>query len=285
MVTLTELAEPQHTITWCPGCGDFGILVALKQALVKAGVEPHQTVVCSGVGCGSKLPHFIKTYGYEGLHGRSLPPASAIKMANHSLTVVAVGGDGDGFGIGMGHFVHTCRRNIDFTYITQDNQVYGLTTGQTSPTSEKGYKSKSTPEGVIEVPVNPIATAITSGATFVARGYSANLPHLADLIYQGIQHKGFALIDVLQPCVTWNKLNTYEYFTKRVQVLKAEDHDISDKHAALKLADEWEKRIPIGVFYKTERPTYEDETPQLKSGPLVKQPIKRELGSLLAEFE
>jgi len=285
MVTLAELAEPNHTVTWCPGCGDFGILVALKQALAKASVEPHQTVVCSGVGCGSKLPHFIKTYGYEGLHGRSLPPASAIKMANHALTVVAVGGDGDGMGIGMGHFVHTCRRNIDFTYILQDNQIYGLTTGQTSPTSEKGYKSKSTPDGVIEVPVNPIATAIVSGATFVARGFSGNLPHLSDLIYQGIQHKGFAFIDVMQPCVTWNKLNTYDYFNKKAYVLKPEDHDVSDKHAALKLADEWATRIPIGVFYKTERLTYGDETPQLKNGPLVKQPIKRELGALLAEFE
>ncbi len=285
MATLAELAEPSHTVSWCPGCGDFSILVALKQALVKAGRMPHEVAVVSGVGCGSKLPHFIKTYGFEGLHGRSLPPASAIKLSNHALTVVAVGGDGDGYGIGMGHFVHTCRRNIDFTYITQDNQVYGLTTGQTSPTSEKGYKSKSTPEGVIEVPVNPIATAIVSGATFVARGYSANLPHLADLFYQGITHRGFALIDVLQPCVTFNKLNTYEYFTKRVHALKPEDHDITDKHAALKLADEWEKRIPIGVFYKEERPTYEDGTPQLKAGPLVKQPLARDLGALLAEFE
>ena len=266
-------------------CGDFAILVALKQALVKAGVEPHNTVVCSGVGCGSKLPHFIKTYGFEGLHGRSLPPASAIKLANHGLTVVAVGGDGDGYGIGMGHFIHTCRRNIDFTYITQDNQIYGLTTGQTSPTSEKGYKSKSTPDGVLEEPVNPMALAISAGATFVARGFSGNLPHLSDLIYQGIQHKGFALIDVLQPCVSWNKLNTYEYFQKKVYKLEDEKHNPSDKMAALTRAQEWKERIPIGVFYKETRPTYEDGLPMLKDGPLVKQSVQRDLSELLAEFE
>ncbi|VVB56639.1 2-oxoglutarate synthase subunit KorB [uncultured archaeon] len=285
MVTLAELAEPKHTVTWCPGCGDFAILVALKQALVKAGREPHQTVVVSGIGCSGKLPHFIKTYGFEGLHGRSLPAASAIKMANHALTVVDVGGDGDGYGIGMGHFIHTCRRNIDFTYIVHNNQIYGLTTGQTSPTSEKGFKTKSTPEGVLEEPVNPMALAISAGATFVARGFSGNLPHLADLMCQGIQHKGFAIIDVLQPCVTFNKLNTYEYFVKKVYKLDESNHDASDKTAALAKAEEWAEKIPIGVLYKVSKPTYEDGTPQLKEGPLVKQSLKRDVGALLAEFE
>jgi 2-oxoglutarate ferredoxin oxidoreductase subunit beta len=284
MATFAELAEPTHTITWCPGCGDFAILVALKQALVKLGKPAHEVVVASGIGCGGKLPHFIKTYGFEGLHGRVLPAASAIKLANHSLTVIAVGGDGDGYGIGMGHFIHTCRRNIDITYITQDNQVYGLTTGQTSPTSEKGFKTKSTPEGVIEEPINPISLAIAAGATFVARGFSGNLPHLADLIYQGITHKGFAVIDVLQPCVTFNKLNTYEYFTKKCYKLD-EKYDPSDKIAAFAKAQEWREKIPIGVFYKEERPTYEDCSPQLANGPLVKQPIMKDIGELLSEFE
>ena len=265
-------------------CGDFGILVALKQALVKAGRAPHEIVVASGIGCGSKLPHFIKTYGFEGLHGRVLPAASAIKMANHSLTVVAVGGDGDGYGIGMGHFIHTCRRNIDFTYITHDNQIYGLTTGQTSPTSEKGFKTKSTPEGVLEEPVNPIALAISAGATFVARGFSGNLPHLADMFYQGIMHRGFALIDVMQPCVTFNKLNTYEYFTKRCYKLD-EKYDPTDKMGALAKAQEWGAGIPIGVFYREEKPTYEDGTPQLAAGPLVKQALARNISALLSEFE
>lgn len=286
MATLQELAEPSHTVTWCPGCGDFAILVALKGALSKLNVPPHETVVVSGIGCSGKLPHFIKTYGFEGLHGRSLPAASAIKLANHSLTVVDVGGDGDGYGIGMGHFVHTCRRNLDITYLVHDNQIYGLTTGQTSPTSEKGFKTKSTPEGVIETPVNPIATAITSGATFVARAFSGNIAHLTSTIQQAIEHKGFALVDILQPCVTFNKLNTYKYFTDRVYTLESENWDPTDKYAALKKADEWGPRIPIGVFYKASRPTYGDELPQLADMPLVKRPINNiDVGGLLKEYE
>ena len=286
MATIQELAEPSHTITWCPGCGDFAILVALKGALSKLGRQPHETVVVSGIGCGSKLPHFIKTYGYEGLHGRGLPAASAIKLANHSLTVVDVGGDGDGYGIGMGHFIHTCRRNIDLTYIVQNNQIYGLTTGQTSPTSEKGFKTKSTPEGVIEVPVNPLTLAIESGATFVARAFSGNITHLTSVVQQAIEHKGFALVDVLQPCITWNKLNTYEFFTKKIYALESQNHDPSDKYAALKKADEWGEKIPIGVFYKTQRPTYEAELPQLKEMPLVKRPIDNvDISGLLKEYE
>lgn len=286
MPTIQELAEPSHEITWCGGCGDFAILVALKGALAKLGREPHETVVVSGIGCGSKLPHFIKTYGFEGLHGRSLPAASAIHLANHSLTVVDVGGDGDGYGIGMGHFIHTCRRNFDLTYITQDNQIYGLTTGQTSPTSEKGFKTKSTPEGVIEIPVNPISYGITAGATFVARGFSGNIVHLTDLIKQGIEHKGFALIDVLQPCVTWNKLNTYKYFTDRVYTLESQKWDSSNRAAALVKAEEWGEKIPIGVFYKGSRPCYEDELPQLKDGPLVKKPYGNvDISGILKEYE
>jgi len=267
-------------------CGDFAILVALKGALSKLGRNPHETVVVSGVGCGSKLPHFIKTYGFEGLHGRSLPAASGIKLANHSLTVVDVGGDGDGYGIGMGHFIHTCRRNIDLTYIVQDNQIYGLTTGQASPTSEKGYKTKSTPEGVIEVPVNPITTSISAGATFVARGFSGQIAHLTDLIKQGIEHKGFAHIDVLQPCITFNKLNTYKFFTDRVYTLESQQWDPTNKAAAMVKAEEWGEKIPIGVFYKTTRPTYEDELPQLKDMPLVKRPIGNvDVSGLLKEYE
>lgn len=284
MATLAELSEPQHAISWCAGCGDFSILAALKSALSKLNIEPHNVVVASGIGCSGKLPHYVKTYGFEGLHGRSLPAASAIKLANHSLTVLDVGGDGDGYGIGMGHFMHTCRRNIDFTYIVHNNQIYGLTTGQTSPTSEKGFKTKSTPEGVLEEPVNPLQLAITAGATFVARGFSGNLPHLSDLMQQAIAHKGFAFIDVLQPCVTYNKLNTYAYFMQKVYKLDA-TYDPSDKFAALKKADEWVEKIPIGVIYKTTRPTYEDGLPQLKDGPLVKQPLNPDVSALLAEYE
>jgi 2-oxoglutarate ferredoxin oxidoreductase subunit beta len=184
----------------------------------------------------------------------------------------------------MGHFMHTCRRNIDMTYLVHNNQIYGLTTGQTSPTSEKGFKTKSTPEGVLEEPVNPLQLSICAGATFVARGFSGNLPHLTDLIGQAIAHKGFAFIDILQPCVTYNKLNTYAYFMQKVYKL-GPDYDPTNKMAALQKAEEWVEKIPIGVIYKTIRPTYEDGLPMLKDGPLVKQPVNPDVSNILAEFE
>lgn len=285
-ITLSQLAEPEHIVTWCAGCGDFAIVVALKQALVKLGREPHETVVASGIGCSGKLPHFIKTYGYEGLHGRVLPAASAIALSNHGLNVVAVGGDGDGYGIGMGHFIHTCRRNIDMTYIVHNNEIYGLTTGQTSPTSPKGFKSKSTPEGVLENPVNPLALAITAGATFVARTFSGQVPHMVDVFQQAMAHKGFAIVDVLQPCVTFNKVATYEYFTKRVYKLDA-TYDPTDRMAAYAKAHEWDDKIPIGIFYKKEEPTYQDGLPELAKGPLAKRPLDNitRMDALFAEFE
>ena len=285
MVTIKDLAQDGHTVTWCPGCGDYSILAALKKALVDAGLEPHNTVIASGIGCSGKLPHFIRTYGFESIHGRSLAAASGIKLANHELNVIAVGGDGDGYGIGMGHFIHACRRNYNMTYIVHDNQIYGLTTGQTSPTSEKGMKTKSTPEGVLEEPVNPLALSITSGATFVARGFSGDLVHLADLIRQGIEHKGFSHIDVMQPCVVWNKVNTFEYFKKKVYKLD-ESYDPSDKFAAYKKAWEWEDGIPTGVLYKVDKPTYEDGLPPLKKGPIVGLDVENvDITELMKKYE
>lgn len=287
MASMNELAEPNHTVTWCPGCGDYSILAALKKAIVDAGIEPHKTVVASGIGCSGKLPHFIKTYGFESIHGRGLAAASGIKLANHELNVISVGGDGDGYGIGMGHFIHACRRNYDMTYIVHDNQIYGLTTGQTSPTSEKGMKTKSTPEGVLEDPVNPLALSISSGATFVARGFSGDLGHLADLIRQGIEHRGFAHIDVCQPCVVWNKINTFDYFRKKVYKLgENEKYDSSDKFEAYKKAWEWDEGIPIGVLYKEDKPTYEDGLPPLKKGPLSKMPVENlDISELMRKYE
>ncbi len=270
MVDINQLLEKNHEITWCPGCGNYSILASLKKAIVNCNLEPHQTVIVSGIGCGSKLPHFIHTYGYESIHGRELPVASAIKLANHELNVIAVGGDGDGYGIGLGHFVHACRRNYDMTYIVHDNQIYGLTTGQTSPTSQKGMKTKSTPDGALEVPINPLALSIASGATFVARGFSADLNHLSDLISQGIKHRGFAHIDVCQPCVVWNKINTFDYFRKKVYKLEEnEKYDPHNKILAFEKAQEWDDGIPLGVLYKEERDTYEDGLPQLKNEPLA----------------
>ena len=259
---------------WCPGCGDYGVLNALQRALAELDMDPKDVLVVSGIGCSSNLPGFINAYGFHSLHGRSLPVATGAKLANHDLTVVVTGGDGDGFGIGLGHFVHTARRNVDMTYIVMDNQIYGLTTGQASPTTMKGIVTKSTPTGTIETPVNPVAQALISGATFVGRGFSGENLHLAELMKAAIKHHGFALVDVFSPCVTYNKHNTYPWFRERVYKLEDEQHDVTNFDAAMaKAQEEWTHRIPIGCFYSVERPTYEDEEPALANGPLVKQPL------------
>src|SRR5574341_957201 len=200
---------------WCPGCGDFAVLKAVKMAAARAGVAPKDLVLVSGIGCSSNLPGFIHAYGVHSLHGRAVAVASGIKLANHDLNVVITGGDGDGYGIGIGHFIHAMRRNLDLTYIVMNNQIYGLTTGQASPTTMKEVRTKSTPLGNVETPINPVALAMVSGATYVARGFSGEPNHMAELIAGGIQHKGFALIDVFSPCVTYNKLNTDPWFKKR----------------------------------------------------------------------
>lgn len=271
---------------WCAGCGDFGVLNSLQRALAELDIAPHNVQIISGIGCSSNLPGFIHTYGFHGLHGRSLPVASGIKLGNHALTVIATGGDGDGYGIGVGHFVHTCRRNINMTYIVMDNQTYGLTTGQASPTTEKDVRTKSTPEGTIEIPLNPIALALTCGATYIARGFSGDNLHLAQLIKGAIEHNGFALVDIFSPCVTYNKYNTYPWFRERVYKLEDEKHDTSDFQLAMTKAFEWGARIPIGLFFKTERATYEDEEPALRSGtPLTKQPLEcTELAAIMEDF-
>ncbi len=275
-VTIKDL-DVKEKIQWCPGCGDHAIVNSLKGAIADLDIELHNTVVVSGIGCSSKLPHYVDTYGFESIHGRGLPVASAIKLANTDLNVISVGGDGDGYGIGVQHFVHIMRRNYDLTYIVHNNQIYGLTTGQASPTSQEGMKTKTTPWGVIEEPFKPLVTAINGGATFVARGYAGDPAHLKELMKQAILHKGFAFIDVFQPCVTFNKLNTYPWFAQRVYKL-GEDHDATDRWAALKKAYEdaetnFEK-VPLGVFYKVEKPTYESQLPQIKDSPMVKHSLK-----------
>ncbi|MDD5472702.1 MAG: thiamine pyrophosphate-dependent enzyme [Candidatus Methanoperedens sp.] len=270
---------------WCPGCGDFGILLALKGAVVELNIEPENIVIVSGIGCSGKVPHWIRTYGLHGIHGRVLPVAAATKLANHELTVFGVGGDGDGYGIGMCHFIHAMRRNIDMTYIVHNNMIYGLTTGQTSPTSEKGMRTKSTPSGVIEVPVNPIALAISSGATFVARSFAGDVKHLQKTIVAAVKHRGFSLVDVFQPCVSFNNINTYDWYKQRVYDLETVGHNPQDKMAAFVRSQEWGEKIPIGVFYKVVSPTYEDELPQIKEMPLVKQGIdKVDISKLMEDF-
>ena len=261
---------------WCPGCGDFSVLAALQAALFELGLQPHEVCVISGIGCSSNLPGFINTYGMHTLHGHSLVVGTGVKMANHNLKVICVGGDGDGYGIGCNHFVHVMRRNIDITYIVMDNQIYGLTTGQVSPTSAKGMKTKSTPHGNVENPINPIPLAMVGGATYVARGFSGKQKHLVDLFKGAINHRGFALVDVFSPCVTYNKDNTYQWFTPRVKALEDQKHDPTNFNAAMEKGFMWGEEIPIGLFWKrTDLPALEDLEPVLaEGGPLA----YRELG-------
>ncbi len=270
---------------WCPGCGDFGVLNALVQAVANLEIDPKDLFVVSGIGCSSNLPGFIHAYGFHSLHGRAMPIATGARLANPDLNVVVTGGDGDGYGIGLGHFVHAMRRNLDITYIVMNNQVYGLTTGQASPTSPEGFLTKSTPKGVIEQPINPIALALVSGATYVSRGFSGDPKHLTELIENGMRHKGFALVDVFSPCVTWNKIHTYDYFRQKVYKFNGSSYNTGDLNSALSKSGEWDPKIPIGLFYETTRPTYEELDPVLSKI----NPVKSKLGqadpqSLFREF-
>jgi len=252
---------------WCPGCGDFGVLNALKSAISELGLRPHEVLTISGIGCSSNLPGYINTYGMHTLHGRALAVASGAQLGNHELKVVVTGGDGDGFGIGGNHFVHAMRRNLDLTYIVMDNQIYGLTTGQVSPTSRKGMKTKSTPHGSVENPVNAIPLAIVCGATYVARGFSGQQKHLIELIKGAIEHKGFAFVDVFSPCVTYNKENTHEFFKQRTRKLEEMGHDPSNFHAAIEKGGLWGDEIPIGLFYRNdEAPALDEMEPVLADG-------------------
>jgi len=264
-------AEPD----WCPGCGDFGVLNALKQALVEIGIPPHQALVISGIGCSSNLPGYISTYGMHTLHGRALSVATGAQMANHELKVIVTGGDGDGYGIGGNHFLHSMRRNVDVTYIVMNNQIYGLTTGQLSPTSVKGMATKSTPFGSVENPVNPVPLAIAAGATYVARGYTGQVKHLVELIKGGIEHRGFALIDAFSPCVTFNHDNSHDFFKQRVYKLEDRKHDPTDFAAAMKYGYEWDDQIPIGLFWRRmDLPALDQLEPVLaQGGPLAHRPL------------
>lgn len=267
---------------WCPACGNFAQLTAIRSALADLGVEPKDTVVASGIGCSSNLPEFIKAYGFHGIHGRSLPVASAVKWMNPELTVIAYGGDGDGFFEGTQHLFHTAKRNVNITYIVSDNQIFGLTTGQASPTSAIGFISKSTPDGNIEPPINPLAFALTAGATFVARAFSGDPKHLTEITRKAIEHKGFSFIDVMSPCVTFNKFNTYDFFRQRVYKYEAEKLD--DFGTAFEKIKEWGDKIPLGIFYQKEAPTYEDADPVLSSRNLVHTEPKKLVPEDISEF-
>ena len=260
---------------WCPGCGDFGVLRALQTACANLGIPPHDILTVSGIGCSSNLPGYFNANGMHTLHGRALAVATGAKLGNHELNVVVTGGDGDGYGIGGNHFTHTARRNIDLTYLVMNNQIYGLTTGQISPTSALDMKTKSTPFGSVEAPINPLTSAIMNGATFVARGYSGDPKHLAELVKSAIQHKGFALIDIFSPCPTWNHDNDFSFFKPRIKPLDQEAHDSGDWKSACEKALVWGDTIYTGIFLQLkDKPTLEQLEPVLKEGgPLAQRPL------------
>jgi 2-oxoglutarate ferredoxin oxidoreductase subunit beta len=251
---------------WCPGCGNYSILKALNAALDEAGIDFDQFVMVSGIGQAAKTPHYParRVNVFNGLHGRALPAATGIKLSNPRLRVLVTSGDGDMYGEGGNHFLHAVRRNIGVTAFVHNNQVYGLTKGQASPTSDPGFVTKIHPHGVISQPVNPLAIAIVEDAGFVARSFSGNLEHLKAMMIAALQHPGFALLDILQPCITFNQQNTFKWYKERVRPIGPE-HDPSNKDAALKLACTWGEEIPIGILYTSDRPSYEAQVPVLRA--------------------
>ncbi|ADU51599.1 pyruvate ferredoxin/flavodoxin oxidoreductase, beta subunit [Thermaerobacter marianensis DSM 12885] len=268
-----------HRPTWCPGCGDFGILNALKKALVDLEIWPHEVMIVSGIGCGSKLPDYINANGFMTIHGRPLAVATGIKLANPKLHVVVVHGDGDGYGIGGNHWLHTMRRNIDLTDIIENNQIYALTKGQYSPTSERGFRTTTSPAGAPEDPVLPTRIAFATGATFIARAFAGQPNQMADIFAAAIRHKGYALVDVLQPCVTFNKVNTYDWYAERAYSVEEEGHDPTDPVAAWEKCNQWGDRIPIGILWRNDQALpFEERIPGLtERPPVVERPLD-ELG-------
>ena len=282
MVKLADYAGGQPA--WCPGCGNFGILNALKKALVELGLGPEAVLLVSGIGQAGKLPHYTRGNVLNVLHGRALPAAAGARIANPGLTVIAVGGDGDGYGEGGNHFLHSVRRNHDITYLVHNNQIYGLTKGQASPTSDRGFVTRTTPQGA-PGPLRSLSVAIAAGGTFVARGFAGDADHLAGLVREGVRHHGFSLIDILQPCVTFNHRNTFAWYRERVYRLDESGHDPADRRAALEKSEEWGERIPIGIIYRRSEPAFEDTLVTAGKGPLVKEPIDPlRVGPLLDEF-
>jgi len=274
---------------WCPGCGDFSVQAAIQRAAVNVGLEPEQLAIVSGIGCSGRISGYINAYGFHGVHGRALPIAQGLKMANRELTVLAAGGDGDGFAIGMGHTVHAIRRNIDVTYIVMDNQIYGLTKGQTSPRSAVGFKTKSTPQGSIESALSPLEMALAAGATFVAQSFSSDLKQLTSLIEEGMKHKGFSLINVFSPCVTFNKINTYDWFKENIVNLESvEGYDPSNRVQAMTKLMETGGMLTGLIYQNKSKSSYEDLVPGFKQEGLAKQNIKiteSEFEQLVAEFK
>ncbi len=269
---------------WCPGCGNFGILKAFKQAMVDLGLEPQQFVVVSGIGQSGKFPHYARCNTFNGLHGRTLPVATGIKLVNHSMPVIAVAGDGDCYGEGGNHLIHAIRRNIDVSVFVHDNQVYGLTKGQASPTTMEGVETKVQTYGVLAEALNPIALAVALDCAFVARGYAGDQEHLAEMMKEAVRHRGFALLDILQPCVTYNRLNTYAWFKERVYRLDS-SYDAGDRVGAFTKALEFGPKIPLGVIYRNERSSFGERLPVIDGSALIDRPFDpSRLGDMTKEF-
>jgi len=269
---------------WCPGCGNFSILKAFRDAVAELNILPHQFTIVSGIGQAGKFPHYLKCNTFNGLHGRTLPVATALKLANHEMLVIVVAGDGDCYGEGGNHLMHAMRRNVNVKLFVHDNQIYGLTKGQASPTSMEGMKTKNQPFGVLSEQLNPISLALALDCSFIARGFSGDMVHLKELIKEAINHKGFSLVDILQPCVTFNKVNTYDWYRQRVYHF-TQDYDPQDKLGAFKKALEWGDRIPVGIIYRNQRPVFEERIPVIKDTPLVKQaPQLTQIEITLREF-
>jgi 2-oxoglutarate ferredoxin oxidoreductase subunit beta len=255
---------------WCPGCGNFSILRTVKESLVELEIPPHKVLLVSGIGQSSKLPHYMKCNTFNGLHGRTLPVATGARLTNHGLPVIAIAGDGDCYGEGGNHLIHTIRRNINVKLFVHDNQIYGLTKGQASPTSGEGMVTKVQPFGVFSEQLNPLALAIALDAGFVARGFAGDTEFLKELMKEAMGHKGFSLLDILQPCVTFNKLNTFKWYRERLYRIEPE-YNPEDRSGAFTRSLEWGERIPMGVIYRNSRPTLEERVPIIKDTPLVKQ--------------
>jgi 2-oxoglutarate ferredoxin oxidoreductase subunit beta len=284
---MTNLSDykSDDPIAWCPGCGNFGILNALKQALAELKLKPEDILMVSGIGQAAKLPHYLKCNTFNGLHGRTLPVATGAKIANRRLVVIADGGDGDGYAEGGNHFLHAMRRNINITYLVHNNQVYGLTKGQASPTSDKGMVTGTTPEGYSICPERPLALAVASSCSFVGRGFVTEKEHLVELMKEAIKNEGFSLLEILQPCVTFNKVNTYEWYRKRVYKLEEENYDPTNRLEAFNKALEWEDKIPIGIIFRCPRETYEQKAGLVGLPPLPELERKaEELEDLFQEF-
>lgn len=273
---------------WCPGCGDFSVQAAIQKAAANVGLEPEEVAIITGIGCSGRLSGYINSYGVHGIHGRALPLAQGVKMANKDLTVIASGGDGDGYAIGMGHTIHALRRNMNMTYIVMDNQIYGLTKGQTSPSSAVGFVTKSTPKGNIEKNVAPLELALSSDATFVAQGFSSDIKALTKLIEDAINHDGFSFVNVFSPCVTYNKVNTYDWFKEHLTSLEdIVGYDTSDKQLAMKTVLDHESLVKGIVYQDTETPSYESQIEELNESALSKRDIhitEEDFNNLTAQF-